>query len=292
MSTYLLANSERFRSGTTLRRLSFLLLGFLLWFSQPRAQAQALSGISGTVTDATGAIIPDASVTVTNTQTHVPVQTATTSSGSFRVTDLVPGTYDVRVEGKGFSPYVLSGVHVDVGTVATANATLKAGEENTTVEVTAPSISLETTQPTLGTTIQDELVKELPVEIGGRDRQIDAFMFLAPGVSGGTFSHRIGGGVDFSNEVIFNGVPAVQSETAGYQTNINPPFELVGQFQVLQNVFPAQYGLGQGVAQYQFASGTNTLHGDAFEVLRNNYFDAKGYNPQRNAAGQPGGDQR
>ncbi len=249
--------------------------------------AQALSGISGTVTDASGAILPGAQVTITNDGTKVPSHAVTTSSGSFRVTDLVPGTYTVSVKSAGFSPYVLNGLHVDVGTVATANAMLQPGETSQTVEVNAPAISLETTQPMLGTTIEDELVKELPVEIGGRDRQIDAFMFLAPGVTGGTFSHRIDGGVDFSNEVVFNGVPAVQSETAGYQTNINPPFEMVGQFQVMQNVFPAQYGLGQGVAQYQFASGTNALHGDAFEILRNNYFDAKGANPQLNAAGHP-----
>ena len=288
MNTRFSANSESiFRFVTSLRPFPFLFLALLLCFYQPKAQAQALSGISGTVTDSTGAIIPDANVTVTSIQTHVPVRTVTTSSGSYRVTDLVPGTYDVRVEGRGFSASVVNGVHVDVGTVATANATLQAGETSSTVEVNAPAISLETTQPSLGTTIEDELVKELPIEIGGRDRQIDAFMFLAPGVSGGTFSHRIDGGVDFSNEIVFNGVPAVQAETAGYQTNINPPFEMVGQFQVMQNVFPAQYGLGQGVAQYQFASGTNTLHGDVFEVLRNNFFDAKGVNPPRNAAGQP-----
>ncbi len=282
MNTRLSVNSESIcKFVTSLRPLPFLFLALLLCLPQPKAQAQALSGISGTVTDSTGAIIPDANVTVTSEQTHVPVRTVTTSSGSYRVTDLVPGTYDVRVEGRGFGASVVNGVHVDVGTVSTANATLQAGETSATVEVNAPAISLETTQPSLGTTIEDELVKELPIEIGGRDRQIDAFMFLAPGVSGGTFSHRIDGGVDFSNEVVFNGVPAVQSETAGYQTNINPPFEMVGQFQILQNVFPAQYGLGQGVAQYQFASGTNALHGDAFEVLRNNYFDAKGANPPR-----------
>ncbi len=283
-----LAHSSYRSTGTHRPRwcLLFVVL-VLLCMSTRTGWAQALSGISGTVTDSTGAIVPGANVTVTNEQTKVPSRTVTTSSGSYRVTDLVPGTYDVRVEVREFSPYVVNGVHIDVGTVATANATLQAGGSNETVEVNAPAISLETTQPMLGTTIENKLVQELPVEIGGRDRQIDNFMFLAPGVSGGTFSHRIDGGVDFSNEVVFNGVPAVQSETAGYQTNINPPFELVGQFQVMQNVFPAQYGLGQGVAQYQFASGTNALHGDAFEVLRNNFFDAKGGNPQLNAAGLP-----
>src|SRR5437667_10261782 len=68
---------------------------------------------------------------------------------------------------------------------------------------------------------------------------------------------------------MFNGVVANQSETQGLQSNINPPFEMVSEIQVLTSNFSAQYGLAQGVASYQFASGTNTLHGDAFEINRN-----------------------
>ncbi len=264
------------KSLKCLRLFTVFTLLLTLCCVSPRALAQALAGIGGTVTDLSGAIVPGARVTITNDQTKVTNHVVTTTSGSYRVTDLVPGTYTVKVQGAGFSLFEVNGVHVDVATVATANAMLQAGAENQTVEVNAPAITLETTQPELGTTIENKLVQELPVEISGRDRQIDSFLFLAPGVSGSGFSHRIDGGVDFQNEVVFNGITAVQSETQGYQTNINPPFELIGQYQVLQNVFPAQYGLAQGVAQYQFASGTNTLHGDIFEILRNNFFDAQG----------------
>ena len=278
----------RFSRALSTHHLRFAMLFLALAFaSTATSWGQALSGISGSVTDASGAIIPGANITITNDQTKVSTQTTATTAGSFRVTDLVPGTYTVRVQGAGFAPYILAGVHVDVATVATANAVLKPGETTQSVEVNAPAITLETTQPELGTTIESKLVQELPVEIAGRDRQIDSFIFLAPGVSGSTFSHRIDGGVDMQNEVVFNGIPAVQAETQGYQTNINPPFEMVGQFQVLQNVFPAQYGLAQGVAQYQFSSGTNALHADAFEILRNNYFDAKGVAPPLDAAGNP-----
>ena len=118
----------------------------------------------------------------------------------------------------------------------------------------------------MGTTIEHEVVEELPDQLGGvnggvgpRGRQIDDFLFLAPGVQGGEFSHRINGGVDFQNEVLFNGVPAVQSETQGFQSNINPPFEMVNQFRVVTSVFSAQYGLAQGAASYNFVSGTNRL---------------------------------
>src|SRR5206468_698368 len=103
---------------------------------------------------------------------------------------------------------------------------------------------------------------------------------LAPGVTGGTFSKRINGGVDFESEVVFNGIPMAQSETQGFQTIWNPPYELVNEFNVLRSSFSAQYGLAQGVVTYNTASGTNQLHGDAFELIRNDFFDARGaYNP-------------
>ena len=140
-------------------------------------------------------------------------------------------------------------------------------------------ITLNTTQPELGTTIENKVVQDLPVELDegdGRGRQIDAFIFLAPGVTGGTFSKRINGGVDFESEVVFNGIPMAQSETQGFQTIWNPPFEQVNEFNVLRSSFSAQYGLAQGVVTYQTASGTNDFHGDVFEILRNNYFDARG----------------
>src|SRR5260370_2998641 len=145
------------------------------------------------------------------------------------------------------------------------------------MEVVAEAIALETSQPDIGTSFESKALAELPIPIGdiSRARAIDSFLFLTPGVTGDSFSHRISGGVDFQNEVVFNGVAAGQAETQGYQTNINPPFELVAEFRALSSVFSAQYGLAQGVASYQFASGTNALHGDVFEILKNNIFYAR-----------------
>jgi hypothetical protein len=251
-----------------------------LWIA-PQLPAQTLSSITGTITDSSGALTPNAKVTITNVATGV-IKTATASSaGTYVVTDLIPGTYTVRVELAGFQAVVLNGVGVEVGKASTVDAVLKAGNVTQTMEVSADVIALDTTQPNLNTTIENRVVQELPNEIsGGRGRQIDQFVFLAPGVTGGTFSKRINGGVDFENEVVFNGVPMAQSETQGFQTIWNPPFEQVNQFNVLRSSFSAQYGLAQGVVTYQTASGTNQLHGDAFEILRNDFFDARGaYNP-------------
>src|SRR6266480_4686494 len=269
------------------RGLTFVLgIGILLASVWGTLHAQGLSGITGTITDPSGAVVPGAKVTVTNTGTNISNTAITTSAGTYTITDLIPGTYKVRVEAPGFASGLLSDVHVDVSRYTNADVSLKTGVATETVEVVAEQIALETTQPQLGTIVENKLVEEVPILIGGgpgnigaRDRQIDDYLFIAPGVQGGEFSHRINGGVDFENEVMFNGVVANQSETQGLQSNINPPFEMVSEIQVLTSNFSAQYGLAQGVASYQFASGTNTLHGDAFEINRNTMFNAAGANP-------------
>ncbi len=253
---------------------------FLLLSAGARLHAQALAGLAGTVTDASGAVVPGAKVTITNDGTKVATSATSSSAGTYNVTGLVPGTYTIKIEAKGFQTSSLNSVNVAVGQTATENAVLETGQSSQTVNVTASAIALNTVAPSLDTTIQNQVVQALPVEISGRGRQIDSFIFLAPGVTGSSFSHRINGGVDFQNEVVFNGLPLVSAETQGYQTIINPPFDLINQFNVLRSSFSAQYGLAQGVITYQFTSGTNQLHGSAFEIARNNFFDARGaYNP-------------
>ncbi len=254
-----------------------------LWLvsATPRMWSQALSGINGTVTDVAGGIVSDAKVTVTNIDTQVSKTARTSSAGTYTITDLIPGRYTVSMDSPGFQSSVHNGVGVEVGRVSTVDGELQPGNTQQTVEVVENSIALDTTAPSLNTTIENKVVQELPNQVsGGRGRQIDNFIFLAPGVTGNTFSHRINGGVDFQNEVVFNGIPMAQAETQGFQTIWNPPFELVNQFNVLRSSFSAQYGLAQGVVTYQTASGTNQFHGDGFEIIRNNFFDARGaYNP-------------
>jgi hypothetical protein len=270
-----------FRGGIrNTRFLTPLAVILLLLSAAAGLHAQGLSGITGTVTDNSGAAVPDAAITVTNTATNVVHKAVTTSQGSFYITDLNPGTYTLRIEKAGFETMVLSGVNVFVSQTATADAILKTGAATDTVEITAPAITLQTDEPNLGTVIQEKIVQEMPTFIGGgRDRQIDEYLFLAPGVTGNSFSHRINGGIDFQNEVMFNGVVSAQAETQGFQTIYNPPYELVSEFNVVSSNFSAKYGFSQGVASYRFASGTNQLHGDVFEINRNSYFDAAGANP-------------
>src|SRR5208282_4663722 len=129
--------------------------------------------------------------------------------------DLVPGTYNVKVEKAGFKSFVNNGVVVVGGATSTADAVLATGTVTETVEVTAPAVSLQTEQPEIGTTISETLTEELPQLVSGSNRQIDNFIFLAPGVTGSGFSHRINGGVDQQTEVMFNGIPEAFSVVDG-----------------------------------------------------------------------------
>ncbi len=251
--------------------------GMLMAGAASIAFAQASSGVTGTVTDSTGAVISGAAVSIVNNGTQTSTQAVTTSAGTYAVTGLLPGRYTISVSAPGFNRERKNEVNVEVSVTATIDFSLSAGSGET-VTVSADLIALNTTQPELGTTIEPIVVNSLPVAIGGgRGRQIDQLQFLAPGVQGTTFSHRVNGGVDFQSEIIYNGIPVPQSETAGYTSNFNPPFELVNEFRVERSTFSAQYGLAQGAVTYNMASGTNALHGDVFLIDRNDFFDAKGY---------------
>jgi hypothetical protein len=241
------------------------------------AVGQALGGVTGTVTDSSGALVPGAQITVTNEATGVLAKAVSTQAGSFSVTALAPGTYTVRVTARGFSASLRHGVLVDVASTSTLAISLSPGQTTETVQVFSPQIALETQQPQIGTTLEPEVLNALPIEVSGNARQIDQFIFLSPGVQGSAFSHTIGGGTNFEEEIVFNGIPVVLPNLQGTQTYVNPPFELVNEFKIQRSTFSAQYGIGQAAVTYNMASGTNRLHGDVFEINRNSFFDSDGF---------------
>jgi len=255
--------------------LALAIMGLML-LAPRNASAQASAGITGTVTDTTGAVVRGAQVTITNESTGVTDHTVTESAGTYSFRGILPGKYTVAVDAPGFKKDVQKGVNVEVSTTDTVDLSLSAGAASETVSVAADEIALNTTQPELGTTIEPVVVDALPTEVSGRGRQVDQLQFLAPGTTGSTFSHRISGGVDFEEEIIYNGIPVPQSETEGYTQNYNPPFDLVEESKVERSTFSAQFGLGQGALTYQMKSGTNQYHGSAFEINRNSLFDSVG----------------
>jgi hypothetical protein len=263
----------------------FACLPLLVSVAQLRAQVQ--SGISGTVTDSSQAVISGARVTIANSATGVVSTTASSTAGTFNSIGLIPGEYSIAVDAAGFRRSQTTAV-VEIAKMSTVNVTLLPGAASETVSVKGSTISLDTTSPEIGTTLEPELVDAAPIEISGLARQIDSFSYLAPGVQGSASSHAINGGVTFENEVQFNGIPVAFIQFQGNQTNINPPYESVNEFRVNTSTFNAQYGLGQGAVTFSMASGTSAFHGDAFEILRNQLFDSAGFFPTRfSTSGKP-----
>jgi hypothetical protein len=254
-----------------------LVIACLALFMPRASHAQASAGITGTITDPSGAVVPNAKVTLKNEATSVAVNTTSSSAGTYAFRGLNPGKYTVTVEAQGFKKGIQQGVNVEVSSTPTIDVQLATGTAAETVQVTADAIALNTTAPELGSTIEPVVVAALPVEVAGRGRQVDQLQFTAPGTTGDTFSHRVSGGVDFEQEIVYNGIPTPQPETEGYTTNFNPPFELVQEYRVEKSTFSAQFGLGQGALTYQMASGTNSYHGDLFEINRNSFFDSVGF---------------
>jgi Carboxypeptidase regulatory-like domain len=259
--------------------MAVLVVCLSAFLSSVPLQAQVSDGINGTVTDSTGASLPGASVTIENALTGFTSTITANSSGDFTIIALNPGHYTVSATAAGFKKQVQTDVIVEVGKMTAVELQMSPGDTTQTVNVEAQALSLNVTQPELGTTLEPALVSQLPIEINGGARQIDSFVFLAPGVQGSAFAKTINGGVNFESEVEFNGIPAVQAETPGFQTLLNPPFEMINEFRVVSSAFSAQYGLAKGAVTYQTTSGTNRLHGDGFEILRNQLFDSDGFFP-------------
>src|ERR1051326_8657865 len=169
-----------------------LYLGFLLWLFSSVASGQALSGIVGTVSDSSDAVVMGATVTATNNATGVSSRAVSSTVGSYFITDLIPGEYTVVVQKSGFSVETIRGVTVETGgKKSTVNVMLKAGAIAETISVQASQIVLETDDAEVATTVEHEMIEELPLEFGSaapsgmpRGRRIDAFLALVPRVSG------------------------------------------------------------------------------------------------------------
>jgi hypothetical protein len=250
--------------------------------------AQESSGITGRVTDPSGASIPSAQITFVNGATGIKAQFAASSMGLYTA-PLPAGTYDITVEATGFERFKQTGVVVEVGAESTDNIKLTLGAITQTVEVSSlNSVGLDTTNPQLDTMLPAEEVTDLPIQINGNIRQITSFATLAPGVRTGPYgSVTVEGGAPGQINSAGNYYNGLQIDTAS-DINSNPPYEMVDQFRVIRNTFSARYGMVQGAVDYNMRSGTNQLHGDGFFIDRNSVFDSAGFFPTNfNSAGTP-----
>jgi len=249
------------------------------------AQIAGSGTIQGTITDPSGAVIPQASVTAINTATGVPTARLTTSAGLYVLSPLPPGEYNVRVSAPGFQTLTQEHIIVEATATVALDLQLKVGSagEQVTVEALAPT--LRTEDATLGGSMQNNIYDSLPLAMGsGVPRDPTQFIALSPGVaavvtqSAGPSYTSFNGAQQENNELYLEGIamtfPNQQGDTRDLALGVS--VEAVEQFQVEVNGEKAQYQ-GQGFHNYVLKSGTNQFHGSAYEYFRNTALDARGF---------------
>ncbi|MGC2163072.1 MAG: carboxypeptidase regulatory-like domain-containing protein [Silvibacterium sp.] len=270
------------------RSLLILLLG-IFTFSLTLT-GQIAGSITGTVRDTTGAVIPNARVLVYNNVRGIHRATVSNSSGDYLVQGLSEGTYTVEVTAPGFAKYLAANTVIHIGQSARVDLTLKVGSQSTEVTVEGSNAGVVETQSSeLSTTVTSKQISQL--ELNGRS--FVQLVELSPGVSNqtgqsegttgpnGSVSYSINGGRTEYNNWEIDGGDVMDS---GSMSNLNvfPNVDALDQVQVLTSSYDAQYGRsGNGTIEAVTKSGTNQFHGEAFEYLRNQFFNAQNYfNPQ------------
>jgi len=242
--------------------------------------AQATGAITGTVTDPSNAIIPNAKITATRADTGVSQSTVTSAAGTYTISNLVVGTYNVTAEGPGFKSGSATGITVDVSQTRQVDFRLTVEGVASSVEVDATPPLLTTTDGTIGGLVSEEQVQTLPLN----GRNISGLVMMQPGMAQDT------GGMGWMGpQWIANGnrgetmigtldnADISDAEMGTLQfTNFN--LDAISEFKILQNNYSAQYGQGAGtITQMVSKTGTNEFHGSAFEFVRNSAFDARNF---------------
>src|ERR1700735_3818608 len=242
------------------------------------AQTGGQGAISGTVTDATGAVVSDAAITARSVDTGIETVRTSSSGGLYNISPLNPGTYIVTVSAKGFATFVQENLVVNALSNVGLNINLKTGTQNETVTVTGAPPALDTTSATLGGTIDNNYIQKLPIMITGlQQRDITQFSNLLPGaqVPPGGRSSIIGGTAQRLGELYIDGLPiTTQSQQADNRPVFNiVPLESIDQVKVVTSGFSAEYQ-GAGLENYNLKAGGNQYHGAIFGYFRNTAFDA------------------
>ena len=255
---------------------TLIILGFL----SIHAWAQTTLGtLTGRVTDPSDAAVAAATVTAVNTGTRLEFRTATTASGNYALQQLPVGLYELTVESPGFRKSIRKAIELNVAQTLSVDVRLEVGQVDQSVEVTGELPSLQTATSDLGTTVSRAKLMDLPLFVGGNVRNLEQFIFLAPGVTGDTNNTQISGSPSRAKEVLLDGVASTGIESGGIIAgNARPSVETIGEFKMVRANFNAEYGrTGGGVQLFTTRSGTNELHGAVFNYLRNDKLDARGF---------------
>jgi Carboxypeptidase regulatory-like domain/TonB-dependent Receptor Plug Domain len=255
------------------------------------AQSDA-SSLSGTVSDASGAMVSNAKVTVHNTATGGDRQITTNESGNFTLSNVTPGNYTVRVESTGFQSVTLDNVNVDPSIGRHVEVSLKPGDVASSVTVQAEANSVQTESGSVGQLITQEQVKN--IQLNGRNPLY--LSQLEPGVvrsnSMAAFAFGLDNGINVNGArsqesvITFDGTPMVRTRSNGTSVGV-ADVDSTSQVQVLTTSYPAEYGRTSG-GQIRMVpkSGTTNFHGSAFEYFRNNDLNANTWSRNFNGLGR------
>jgi hypothetical protein len=246
-------------------------------------------GIVGTVTDASGAVVPEAAITITNVASNQSTKVFTDVSGDYAASLLRIGTYTISVEKGGFKKTVRSNVVIDVGQVVHVDLTLEVGEVTQAVEVTGLPPLIQTETSSLGTVETEKRIVDLPLN----QRNFIGLAYLAPGANSGQTGSNVSGesgafenvranealsvnGLRVSNNnYLLNGVDNNEFGLGGIIAL--PPPDAIQEFRTEENSMSSEFGRGGAAVNVVIKSGTNEVHGGAYEFLRNDILDARNF---------------
>jgi len=274
---------------------SYLAVGFVvaltvLCLSGPLLAQRSDRGIiTGIVTDQTGSSVPNATVKVRNEGTGVETSLVTNDAGAYSTPPLALGGYSVTVDHAGFKTAVASGIQLLGAETIRRDFSLAVGSVSESVEVQAGVEQLQTTTPDVSHTVDEKYYRDIPIITAGDVRLAEAMLQIQPGYlpmkpngdpmfRGSQFNSRINGGQTMATENFFDG--AAFGYAVGHQQSQEsaPPAESIQEMKVITTTYSAQYGhTSGGFIEYTSKSGTNQVHGSAYEYFANDALNARGF---------------
>jgi hypothetical protein len=238
------------------------------------------ASLSGIVRDSSEAVVANASVKITNSDTATVLQTSTDQNGRFQAPSLPAGTYELAVEAAGFKRLDEKGLVLNVDQHAELQLSMQIGGSTETVVVTAETPLLETDSSEVGQVISNRSIVDLPLN----QRNPFSLILLAPNVTGSVtntmtgLQFNVNGGRAGTTDVLLDGVSSSPPTDSFNGLSIFPSVDAVQEFKVQTNNYAAEFGLsGGGIINLIYKSGGNTVHGSVFEFLRNSVMDANNF---------------
>src|SRR5260221_9259642 len=263
-----------------------LMAGLVIFSVAPTALAQSTGAIQGTVADATGAVVPNANVSVRNEATGEERLVQTDAAGLYSVPSLTLGRYRVEVKSPGMQTVAASGIVLEVGSTVTQNFTLRVASASEIVEITATAPVVENSTISVGQVINSRTVQEIPLNgrhfvdlgllVAGTVTPPQNGFLTAPLRGQGSFAINTAGNREDSVNFMINGINL--NDMVQNQVTFQPTINTVSEFKVDNSTYSAEFGRNSGaIVNIATRSGENNFHGEVFEFIRNNALDARNF---------------